>query len=311
MKPLAAVALLCLILGISAPVQAQTGLGSGLGPVYLTSVYGIKSDGSNDDTSAFQALLNLVANAYTTCSPNCGGTIQLAVTGHKTKISTGHLIIPPNVNIVGCGTEGHDVPDGIATAPCGLDLQYGSDPYAKVYLQSKGQNYFHDLAIVDTSNDCSTFFYVTQSVVHFQNVSIKGTQSALTGTPCNDGFILGGNYWNPIHIGEDGCTSYTVPGCFQGYGSTFQNIWFSNTKRFFQLGTASNGSDFNYIFGDATNGYLAGEGAAIEINASNVSATHQGSFPYGNVFGNLHIEQGAAGGSRHYNYGLTDRGGTS
>jgi hypothetical protein len=300
MKPFAAVVAFLLIIGASTSVQAQTPSGAVVGPIYYASLYGVVGSPSTDDTSHLAALFTTIEHADAACSPNCGGTIQLPVTGNKTRID-GTLVIPPNINIVGCGMEGSDLVT-TQTAPCGLDLR-ATDPNAKIYLQDKGQNIFRDLAIVDNNpmHDCTPFFYVTAMVVHFQNVSIKGTQSAPAA--CNDGFILGGNVGG---VTIDCINSFNVPDCFGGYGSTFQNIFFSNTEHLFLLGTASNGSDFDYIFGDATNGHSTGgtpDVSAIEINAS--AANHSGSYPYGNTFKNLQIEQGNAGSHTwQYLYGL-------
>ena len=49
MKSSALVVMFCLTLGVNLPVRAQAP-GSGIGPVYLASIYGVKCDGSTNDT---------------------------------------------------------------------------------------------------------------------------------------------------------------------------------------------------------------------------------------------------------------------
>jgi hypothetical protein len=165
-----------------------------------------------------------------------------------------------------------------------------------------GQVIFRDLAIVDNnSGDCpagvgSPFFLITNTVVHFENVSIRGTKSGLNA--CNDAFILGSNV--------AACVGSGTNDCFGGYGSNFQNIYTSNTRRIALFNAAANGTDWNYIFGDSTNGSsntgVAATGSAIEFNATNATAEL---YPYGNTFKNLAIEQGPYMGSqRYYKYGL-------
>jgi len=60
MKRVAAVVMSCLILGVNLPVRAQAP-GSGVGAVYLVSIYGMKCDDMANDTTA---LNNLFATIF-------------------------------------------------------------------------------------------------------------------------------------------------------------------------------------------------------------------------------------------------------
>ena len=308
MKGFSAVVLFLLILGAGAPAQAQASPGSGVGNTYFASIYGVKCDGTTDDTTALSNLATMVH----TSAGNGGGTIVLPSTGNWCKISGAALNWPANVNLQGCGMYGSNLGPPFTAPPCGLDLRYSSAltmPDAKITFSDRGQVIFRDLAIVDNNpSECPMtplpFFLVTDTVVHFQNVSIKGATPTGMGTPnlnnCNDGFVLGKN--------SDDCSNN-----FRGYGSTFQNIFFSQTKRFFVLGVSANGSDFSYIFGDGTNGDgldgggsgSAASGSAIEINASGCS---MGGDAYGNTFKNIQIEQGDLAGDLVYNYAIDVKG---
>ena len=91
----------------------------------------------------------------------------------------------------------------------------------------------------------------------------------------------------------------SVRDCFSGYGTTFHNIWFSNTRRMGVFNFIANGIDFDYVFGDYTDGNncqlvnsggtcgSSAAGSAFEFNVTVGTANN-----YGNTFRNIHIEQG-------------------
>ncbi len=290
----------CLTLGVNLPVRAQAP-GSGVGATYLASIYGVKCDGSTDDTTALLALVHLVH----TSSMNGGGTIVLPSTGNWCKIlgslDDGGNGWPAEVNLVGCGMYGSQSSSAPARPACGLDLEL-NDTTAKIRLITQGQTIFRDLAIVDenSTGDCtdavlgSPFFLITETVVHFQNVSISGAKSKLNA--CNDAFILGNR--TVVMCGGSGLSA-----CFEGYGSTFQNIYTANARRIALFNTAANGTDWDYVLADSTNGNkISGVlGSAFEFNSPNTVGN--GGEPYGNVFKNLAIEQGDTA-QQNYQYAL-------
>ena len=246
------------------------------GGTYSSLALGLKADGS-DETKALN-------DALTQVSSHGGGTIKLAPTGRKIVISSGPITWPGNVNVEGCGKEGSNLITP-KTAGCGFDLQY-DDPegFGKIRFLEKAHSYWHDVAVTDNSpkHDCSPFFFITNTVVDFDNVSINGTRARLDA--CNDVFILGANV--PESTGKGTNDS------FGGYGSTFHHIFASHVRRIALLQTAANGTDWDYIFGDGFNGCGDGKVAtcsAIELNAPR---SVPGGWPYGNVFSHLEIEQG-------------------
>jgi hypothetical protein len=182
--------------------------------------------------------------------------------------------------------------------PCGLDLRY-MDSTAKISFLTYGQVIFRDLAIVDNNtNECMgappsgyPFFYITKTVVHFQNVSIWGSSQRLHA--CNDAFILGSN--------SGSCDTGAT--CFSGYGSTFQNLYFSQVRRVALFNSYVNGTDWDYLYDDTYSGNSSDgmhpTGSAIEINCITDHPC------VSNVFKNINIEQGPyLGNTSNYLYGL-------
>jgi hypothetical protein len=69
MKAFAAILLFALVIGITVSAQAQTPSGAVVGPTYLASLYGVKCDGSTNDTTA---LINLVNTVHTSAGTGGG-----------------------------------------------------------------------------------------------------------------------------------------------------------------------------------------------------------------------------------------------
>jgi len=257
------------------------------GATYSSLALGIKGDGSDETKTVISAVEQVAKHG--------GGTIKLAPTGRKIVISSGPITWPGNVNVEGCGKEGSDL-IAVKTAGCGFDLRW-DDPQGigKIRFFERAQTYWHNVAVTDDNpkHDCTPFFFITNTVVDFDNVSINGTRERLNA--CNDVFVLGANI-----AGDKEFTDPTKT-VFGGYGSTFHHIFTSHVRRIGLLQTAANGTDWEYIFGDGFNGCGDGKVAtcsAIEVNAP---LAVPGAGPYGNVFSHLEIEQGNWGG-KHKNY---------
>lgn len=279
MKP-APLVLLLLCALVSAPagddLEAKLKKFAEAGGTYSSLALGLKGDGS-DETKALNNALGQVAS-------HGGGTIKLSPTGRKIVISSGPITWPGNVNVEGCGKEGSNLITA-KTAGCGFDLQW-DDPngIGKIRFLEKAHTYWHDVSVTDNNpkHDCTPFFFITNTAVDFDSISVKGTRARLDA--CNDVFILGAN------IPE--CTGEGTNDCFGGYGSTFHRIYTSHIRRIALLQTAANGTDWGYIFGDGFNG--CGDGKVATCSALEVNAPRSvpGGFPYGNVFSHLEIEQG-------------------
>jgi hypothetical protein len=178
------------------------------------------------------------------------------------------------------------------TPPCGLDLQY-EDSTAKISFSGQGQVIFRDLAIVDNhSGECPSsgtppnypFFFISGTVVHFENVSIQGEGQRLHA--CNDAFVLGNS-----------------TNTFTGWGSTFHNLYFSYVRRIALLGPDANGTDWDSISTDDNSGNSSDgthpDQSAIEINCTS------GHPCYGNTFKDIAVEQGyGMSFTQNYKYAL-------
>lgn len=291
MKSIAAIGVLISTVGISALGQVQNPQKI-VGPTYLASLYGMACDGSTNDTSALNSLIALVNNPNGAGADTGGGTIQLPVTGSYCVID-GQITWLANVNIEGCGAVVNQIPFYHGPPGCGLDLRYtgSSNGGYKVLMYVRAQSYWSNLAIKTGAgvSDCNPFFFIGGTVVHFDNVSITGSNQHLSA--CNDAFTLGAN------ITSGGCTdSKDYQDCFYGYFSTFHHMYFANTRHVALFGAAANDIDWDYVGINDTNGCSNGgmvaDCSAFEFNTSDNSC---GSSTYGNRLAHIAAEQGTQG----------------
>lgn len=180
MKPFAELLAVLLIAGGAWP-QTSTFSGGNL-PTFYADLYGVVPDDSTNNCTALTNLLSAIPAA----SSGAGGYVQLPP-GNYTLLSSCSLVIPANVIIVGCGTNGINTNDA-PTPICGLHMTY-SDPHGyHIQCLEKGVCGLKDLIVKDSATS-NTFMLYTASVPWLDNVQFVGEKSAITylvsGT-CND-----------------------------------------------------------------------------------------------------------------------------
>jgi len=262
-------------------------------PTYYATNYGVKGDDKTDDTQKMQALLALVHAAG-------GGTIQIPCGGNFTLIASGTLVVPGNVNLIGCGKYGSDFNYPITSPPGGLDLQYNG-VYKMEWLDF-GQNTVRDMAFVDfnpNATECAPFFYISNSVIDFEHFSVQGNATAPKQTgSCQTVFTFGAN----VAV----CNLGGINECFNGYGSEIFDGFFDKIQYAGVFNAGADGIYWLQDIGTSNNGNYQGtnspQGSAFLFDATNTKDAPGGLHPYGNTFQHIAWEMGDAQAPFHTNY---------
>ena len=241
-------------------------------------------------------LLNSIPN-----SPSgAGGYVQLPP-GNYTLLTNCSLIIPANVIIVGCGTNGINTNN--APAPiCGLHMTYTDPNGYHIQCLQTGVCGLKDLIVKDDATT-NTFMLYTASVPYLDNVQFVGKIPANGTTTC----AAGGVGYCPVNDGisfgvatETNCvpsnTGY-MPSDFCGYGANhIFGLYFQNIRTAISLNEDANGLNFYDVRGDFSDA-VNPTGYFVYLSSSNSSHP-----TYGNTFHAVNIEQAPYHDLSHCNY---------
>jgi hypothetical protein len=224
-------------------------------PTFSAALYGVVGDGVTNDYTHLTNMISFLETA------GLKGVIQLPATGHFTLISGPGIVMPPGIGIRGCGMQGNGYFDIPIKPNCGPDVE-GTDSYGLFQFLGKDTAYLQDLA-VKTTNSCSPIFYITNSLMRVQNVSVVG--SASNTSACNDAFVLGGNVSMCIN------SEINPADCFSGFGSTFDNIYVDQVKRVALFQSDVNQTWWHAVWVADNSGNGSGSESAFEMNCPHLA----------------------------------------
>jgi hypothetical protein len=260
------------------------------GQVFNALAYGVKADGSTDDTAAWNALFVTVATAG-------GGAIYLP--GGRHSVCLGALTpMPygtscPYTRIFGAGSYADGSGAGLSKGASILDLRYsGSGNPAKIDCRGLGLLEIDHLSIVSGGSDNWPIFQTTNTTVHAHHNKIVGNV-ANSGTSCvQDGFVLGSTTTN-----YDGSSTAG----FRGYGTIIEKNAFSHIRQGILCQTYCNGTILGPNAWDGTCGGDATHGA-ITLDATHGEAS--GNVLLGNLVECIGYVYGVIFRSATNNYGF-------
>jgi hypothetical protein len=252
---------------------------------YCTAA-GMHCDGTTDDTTAFQNLLNTVAAAG-------GGVIQGTV--GKTSLISSAAINVPNTGVAdpvtGLNKQNPIVIDGLcpssgtlngAVNGCfALNLTFSPSSGGKINTYGEGQFTIINTVIEDTGSDCSNyFFYTTNTSLYLADDAFIGS-GAGGASSCSYGALLGGT---TAAIGNGANNAY------QGYHTMFFHNYFSKMQHIIDSQMYANAVNVLYNTVGFDSGSSVVGDAFINITGSSAAgATTSGWNIVGNLFEETHI----------------------
>lgn len=264
---------------------------------YPAILFGVVSNDSTDDTSAWQTALAYVKNIAST---GTGAWLQLPCTGMYSLIM-GQITWPANVGLIGCGEYGHDVPNPTKAPAGGLDLQYFpvSALQGKINFLDQGNVYWDNVAIKDGSanaSDTEPLFYITATNIHMSHLYMSGVGTGYNTQ--NDAFRFGDA------VSASNCPAPgNPPQCFSGFFTSLYDITFDGIRHPMVFGSTANGIIANVLNGTSNNGCSTDGTSSTVCPAFIGNATTQQPSCCNKLDG-INFEQGAfcVGGCAHPNY---------